>query len=137
MGYPLVFGVLDLLNLAHSAVFMIGAFVVFSSSSPPACLLAGHHPELVAGAVVGVVIERDCFAPLRSRPDTHFAGLISSFSLAIIFGAITLAVFGPNLVQLPPRRLPRPRATVLGAPDLVAPARHPGPSSITLMVTLH
>ncbi len=27
MGYTLVFGVLDLLNLAHSAVFMIGAFV--------------------------------------------------------------------------------------------------------------
>lgn len=136
MGYTLVFGVLDLLNLAHSAVFMIGAFVglqlVVAAGLP---LWLAIILTLVAGAVLGVVIERVAFAPLRSRPDTHFAGLISSISLAIIFGAITLAVFGPNTVRFPPDTFPSTRYEVLGASisllQLVILA-----VSIALMVTL-
>ncbi len=85
--------------------------------------------------MIGVVIERVAFAPLRSRPDTHFAGLISSISLAIIFGAITLAVFGPNTVRFPPDTFPSTRYEVFGASisllQLVILA-----VSIALMITL-
>ena len=110
MGYTLVFGVLDLLNLAHSAVFMLGAFIglkVVTAAGLP--LWAAIIVTLLSGAVLGVIIERVAFAPLRGRRDSHFAGLISSISLAIIFGAVALAAFGPNTVRFPPATFPATR----------------------------
>jgi branched-chain amino acid transport system permease protein len=107
MGYTLVFGVLDLLNLAHSAVFMAGAFIglkVVTALGLP--LWVAILAALATGAVLGIVIERVAFAPLRGRPDAHFAGLISSISLAIIMGAVALAVVGPNTVRFPPDTFP-------------------------------
>lgn len=116
MGYTLVFGVLDLLNLAHSAVFMLGAFVglkLVTALGLP--LWLAIVLTLAFGALIGVVIERVAFAPLRNRPDTHFAGLISSISLAIVFGAVALAAFGPNTVRFPPETFPSTRFEIAGA----------------------
>lgn len=116
MGYTLVFGVLDLLNLAHSAVFMLGAFVglqlVVAAGWPIWAAVIG---AVVAGGVLGIVIERVAFAPLRSRPDTHFAGLISSIALAIVLVSLALGVFGPNTVRFPPDTFPSARFTFGGA----------------------
>lgn len=107
MGYTLVFGVLDLLNLAHSAVFMAGAFVgLWAVTGLGLPLWVAIIVAVVTGAVLGVAIERIAFAPLRGRPDAHFAGLISSISLAIIMGAVALAVVGPNTVRFPPDTFP-------------------------------
>jgi branched-chain amino acid transport system permease protein len=116
MGYTLVFGVLDLLNLAHSAVFMLGAFVglqlVVAAGWPLWAAIAG---AIVAGGLLGVLIERVAFAPLRNRPDAHFAGLISSIALAIILGALALGVFGANTVRFPPDTFPDVRYEFGGA----------------------
>lgn len=116
MGYTLVFGVLDLLNLAHSAVFMLGAFVglqlVVGLGWP---LWAAVLGAIAAGAILGVLIERIAFAPLRSRADSHFAGLISSIALAIILGALALGVFGPNTVRFPAGTFPDARVSFAGA----------------------
>lgn len=116
MGYTLVFGVLDLLNLAHSAVFMLGAFVglqlVVGFGWP---LWAGVLGAIAAGAVMGVLIERIAFAPLRARPDAHFAGLISSIALAIILVAVALGFFGPNTQRFPQGVFPAGRIEIAGA----------------------
>lgn len=116
MGYTLVFGVLDLLNLAHSAVFMLGAFIglqlVIAFGWPIWAAVIG---VIVAGGILGVVIERLAFAPLRSRPDAHFAGLISSIALSIILVALALGVFGPNTVRFPPGTFPEARLSFAGA----------------------
>jgi branched-chain amino acid transport system permease protein len=116
MGYTLVFGVLDLLNLAHSAVFMLGAFVglqlVVGLGLP---LWVGVLGAIAAGAVLGLLIERIAFAPLRQRADAHFAGLISSIALTIILVAVALGVFGPNTQRFPPGTFPGGRIEVLGA----------------------
>ncbi len=116
MGYTLVFGVLDLLNLAHSAVFMLGAFIglaLVASAGMP--LWAAVVGVLVAGALLGVLIERVAFAPLRRRADSHFAGLISSIALAIVLGAVALGVFGPNTTRFPAGTFAGTRFTVAGA----------------------
>lgn len=116
MGYTLVFGVLDLLNLAHSAVFMLGAFVglqmVVALGLP---LWVGVLGALVAGAVMGILIERIAFAPLRSRADSHFAGLISSIAVAIILVAVALGFFGPNTQRFPQGAFPGGRVEFAGA----------------------
>lgn len=116
MGYTLVFGVLDLLNLAHSAVFMLGAFVglqlVVAAGWP---LWAAILGAVAAGALLGVLIERVAFAPLRRRADSHFAGLISSIALAIILVAVALGVFGPNTTRFPPATFTGGRLEIAGA----------------------
>lgn len=116
MGYTLVFGVLDLLNLAHSAVFMLGAFMalelVVAAGLPfwAAAVLA-----ILGGALLGVLIERVAFAPLRRRADSHFAGLISSIALAIVLGAVALGVFGPSTQRFPAGTFPDTAFTIAGA----------------------
>lgn len=116
MGYTLVFGVLDLLNLAHQAVFMLGAFIgwvlVVEAGWP---LWAAVIGAVAAGAVLGLLIERVAFAPLRRRPDAHFAGLISSIALAIVMVAVALGVFGPDTLRFPPGAFPETRFSFAGA----------------------
>lgn len=116
MGYTLVFGVLDLLNLAHQAVFMLGAFIglwLFVTVGLP--LWAAVLGAILAGALLGAVVERIAFAPLRRRPDAHFAGLISSIALAIVMVALALGVFGPDTRRFPPGSFPGARFELEGA----------------------
>ncbi|MGI8550951.1 MAG: branched-chain amino acid ABC transporter permease [Dehalococcoidia bacterium] len=107
VGYTLVFGVLDILNLAHQAVFTIGAFVALE-------LIIGWHLSLLPAllgatlfsALLGIVLDRVAFRPLRRRPDSYFSGLISSLAMATIFTSIVLQVYGPNLRRFPSGTFP-------------------------------
>jgi branched-chain amino acid transport system permease protein len=102
LGYTLVFGVLDILNLAHAAVFMLASFVALALvghlhlhilvALPAAVLLSG---------LLGVVLERVAFRPLRARTDSNISGLISSLAMATVFEAVALEVWGPNVSRFP------------------------------------
>lgn len=85
---------LDILNLAHAAVYMIAAFTAYS-------LVAGGLPIVVAFAggvvlagVVGILLDRIAFAPLRKRNAGTLAPLISSIGAAIVIGAIARGIYG-------------------------------------------
>jgi branched-chain amino acid transport system permease protein len=116
VGYTLVFGVLDMLNLAHQAVFMLCAFVALS-------LVAGLHlhvlvafPVAVAVAgVLGLLIERIAFRPLRGRANSNISGLISSLALATIFESIALGVWGPDVSRFPFGTVPARQLRLGGA----------------------
>src|SRR5260370_38719235 len=83
IGYTLVFGVLDILNLAHSAVFMIAAAVTYTlvvnygQSFWVACI-----GGLLASALMGPVIEHVCLPPLRRRQAPPIAPLLSTIGPA-------------------------------------------------------
>ena len=120
VGYTLVFGVLDILNLAHSAVFMLGAAITYS------LVVNYHQPFLVACvlgiaacAVMGLVIEYVCLRPLRRRRAPPIAALISTIGLALIIVAAVeqgrpgsyfawLWLDGANSVRFPPNMVPNP-----------------------------
>jgi branched-chain amino acid transport system permease protein len=118
LGYTLVFGLLDVLNLAHSEVFMLGAVVTYS-------LVALHHVPfllavplgIVAGGLLGLVIEFVALRPLRRRGAPPIAALISTIGLALILVALieqakrgsALAWLwrdGANDVQFPAGKVP-------------------------------
>lgn len=126
VGYTLVFGVLRVLNLAHSAVFMLGAVVTYS-------LVALHHQPFVVAVLVsvmvcgllGLVIEFIALRPLRRRDAPQIAALISTIGLAQILVAIVeqsnassltswLWVDGANAVAFPPASVPNPTYHVAG-----------------------
>ena len=120
VGYTLVFGILDILNLAHSAVFMLGAALTYS-------LVVNHGQSFwvaavlgIAGsAVMGLVIEHVCLRPLRRRRAPPIAALISTIGLALVIVAAVeqgqpgtlfawLWVDGPNSVSFPVGTVPNP-----------------------------
>ena len=102
LGYTLVFGVLGVLNLAHAAVFMLGAFaalVLVMELKLNIWLALGG--SMVISGFLGVLLERVAFAPLRRRPDTHLAGLISSIAMALMFEAFALWRFEARTSRYP------------------------------------
>lgn len=103
LGYTLVFGVLDILNLAHAAVFTLGGLVALwlVQSAGLSIWLAFPLATLFSG-LLGLVINYVAFVPLRKRPDTYFSGLISSIALAIIFESAALGLFSARTVRFPP-----------------------------------
>jgi len=116
LGYTLVFGVLDILNLAHAAVFMLAAFGALSLVNAAHLHILVALPLAVLGAgLLGLVLERLAFRPLRGRADSNISGLISSLAMAAIFEAIALELWGPNVLRFPVGTIPDRQVQLLGA----------------------
>ena len=92
LGYSLVYGILKLLNFAHGDVFMVGAFIglgVLSVLAGPTSAALSIVPlvivlfavSMLGSGVLGVVIERFAYRPLRNAP--RIAPLISA--LGVVF----------------------------------------------------
>ena len=90
LGYTMVYGIAKMLNFAHGDIIMIGGYVSFCAmyymNLPPivATLLA-----VIACTVLGIVIERLAYKPLRSAP-----------SLAVLITAIGVSYFLQNSALL-------------------------------------
>ena len=92
LGYTLVYGILKLLNFAHGDVFMVGAFIGFgvlsvlggplnAVLSTVPLILVMFAVSMLGSGVLGVVIERFAYRPLRNAP--RIAPLISA--LGVVF----------------------------------------------------
>ena len=90
LGYTMVYGIAKMLNFAHGDVIMVGGYVCFlamgSAGLPPA---VGVLLAVVVCTVLGVVIERLAYKPLRAAP-----------SLAVLITAIGVSYFLQNSAQL-------------------------------------
>src|SRR5271170_2730906 len=112
VGYTLVFGVLDILNLAHAAIYMIAAFTAYSLVAHGLPIGFAFAGGIVLAGVAGILLDRIAFAPLRRRNAGTLAPLISSIGAAIIIGAIARGIyginerhFGPGGIDAPPIHL--------------------------------
>lgn len=116
LGYTLVFGVLDILNLAHAAVFMLASFGALTLVGRGLHILAAFPLAVLLAGVLGLVLERIAFRPLRGRTDSNISGLISSLAMATVFVALALQIWGPNVTRFPFATLPSGRPiSFLGA----------------------
>src|ERR1700687_3204938 len=88
VGYTLVFGVLDILNLAHSAVFMFGAAITYSLVvNQGLAFWVARILGIAAWSLMVLVIEHVCLRPLRRRRAPPIAALITTIGLALIIVA--------------------------------------------------
>ncbi|HEU5143888.1 MAG TPA: branched-chain amino acid ABC transporter permease [Dermatophilaceae bacterium] len=116
IGFTLVFGILDRLNLAHPAVFAVSAFVGIELVEVGGLSIWLALPIVfVVGGLLGLLIERVAFRPLKNRPDAHFAGLITSIAVAGMFIALLQWRYGPNTRRFPAGSFPETRFQFLGA----------------------
>ena len=103
IGLTLVFGVLNIINMAHGGIFMIGAFVglfmvtVFEANIFVAILVA-----MVVGAILGYLLEFVALRPLRKKNVSHLAPLISTIGVSIFIESVALLVWGPQPRSFPP-----------------------------------
>ncbi len=98
LGYTMVYGVLRFINFAHADVFMVGSFVgYYLGQHVPEATLWGGMLVLVAAmmtcALLGVIIERLAYRPLRGGPTLNVlitaigVSLLLEYSGQIVFGA--------------------------------------------------
>ncbi len=116
LGFTLVFGVLGVVNLAHGAVFMLGAYsalqavVLLELPLPAAILIA----MLITGAI-GWLVDKLIFEPLRARQAPHLAPMIATIGLAIALNSSIQGFFGAQNLRFPPETLPVQTLSIAGA----------------------
>jgi branched-chain amino acid transport system permease protein len=105
LGYSMVYGILKLLNFAHGEVYMIGAFIgygVLTVSGGPAdpmfpiaMLIAFMFlAAMIGSGLLGVVIERFAYRPLRNAP--RIAPLISALGVSFFLQNTALLLFSAD-----------------------------------------
>src|SRR5438874_3467012 len=114
LGYTMVYGIIELINFAHGDVFMIGTFICISifglfgitnSSAAPtgislvSVLVITLLGAMVLCAVLGVVIERFAYRPLRNAP--RLAPLISAIGVSLILQDVGKLWKGITIVPFP------------------------------------
>jgi branched-chain amino acid transport system permease protein len=103
LGFTLIFGVLNVVNLAHGAVFMLGAYAAFYAVV--ACQLPLAAALLFAAAITaatGWLLDRFILAPLRARHAPHLAPMIATIGVAITLTSLVEGFFGAENLRFPP-----------------------------------
>jgi len=99
LGYTMVYGILGMINFAHGDLFMVGAFVCFLAA---VFLKLPFVPVLVismfGAALLGVIIERFAYKPLRQSP--RVSAIITALGVGLFLENFTLAL-SPYPRQVP------------------------------------
>lgn len=91
IGYTMVYGILRLINFAHGDVFMVaGLMVVYATTALP--LWLSVIVVLVATVLLGFVIERAAYKPLRSAP--RMSVMISAIGVSYLLQNLALYITG-------------------------------------------
>lgn len=107
LGYSMVYGLLKFINFAHGDVLMIGAFAGYYAAplvrqlfpDPWMTTAAVLIWAMVVCAVLGVIIERLAYRPLRNQP--KLAVLITSIGVSLLLSYGGQIVFGVNQKAFP------------------------------------
>jgi len=112
LGYTMIYGIIKLINFAHGDIYMIGAYFGFFATTQ---LGVGFIPAIIiamaGAAVVGIIIERIAYRPMRNAP--RIAILITAIGVSFFleYGMILLvspqprtfpAVFAPTVYHMGP-----------------------------------
>lgn len=105
LGYTMVFGVLKLINFAHSEVFMMAAyFGLFAITAltgdtipPMAAAVLGTLLAMAGASLLGITIERSAYRPLRTRgkktPLTRLTPLVTALGVSVLLQNVAQLVF--------------------------------------------
>jgi branched-chain amino acid transport system permease protein len=98
-GLTLVFGIMDLVNLAHGSLYMIGAYLAATFSALTGSFVLGALMALVGTLLVGMVVEVIAMRRLYGRD--HLDHVLATFGLILFFDELVRLVWGPAGMSLP------------------------------------
>jgi len=98
-GLTLVFGIMDMVNLAHGSLYMIGALLCATFTEWTGSFLLGVLLALPAVLVVGILVEVVALRTLYKRD--HLDQVLASFGLILFFNELARIVWGPEGMAIP------------------------------------
>ncbi|HCP00167.1 MAG: branched-chain amino acid ABC transporter permease [Alphaproteobacteria bacterium] len=98
-GLTLVFGIMDLVNLAHGSMFMIGAFVGGTITLVTGSFILGVVLMIPSMLVIGMVVEMTTLRTLYPRD--HLDHVLATFGLILFFNEATRLIWGPEGLVVP------------------------------------
>ena len=102
LGFTLVFGVLGVINLAHGAVFMLGAYAALLLVTKLNFPLWAAALFVTAGCgLLGLAIDQLVLRPLRARNAPHLAPMIATIGVAICLTSLAQGLFGAETARFP------------------------------------
>jgi len=97
-GLTLVFGIMDLINLAHGSLYMIGAYLVASFTQATGSFAVAVPLAIVATAAIGMLLEATVLRRLYRRD--HLSQVLATFAVILIANELTRAVWGVQPLTL-------------------------------------
>jgi branched-chain amino acid transport system permease protein len=93
-GLTLVFGIMNLINLAHGSLYMVGAYICAATFAASGSFLLGVAAALLAALGVGIVVEIVVFRALYKRD--HLDQVLATFGLILFFNEMVRIIWGPT-----------------------------------------
>lgn len=113
LGYTMVYGIVMLINFAHGDIMMVGAYVgFFSISILGSNIVVAMIFAMVACAVLGVVIEKIAYKPLRNS--TRIAALITAIGMSLFLEYLTIFLLTPQQKVFPAGAFPDHDYNIMG-----------------------
>jgi branched-chain amino acid transport system permease protein/urea transport system permease protein len=97
LGLAVVFGALDVMNLAHGEFIAVGAYTAFACQALGWPYLAAVPAALAVSAVLGLVVERALIRPLYRRP---FDTMLATWGLSLLLRRAIELLFGGGYKSL-------------------------------------
>jgi len=98
-GLTLIFGIMDLVNLAHGSLYMIGAYFAATFAALTGSFVVGAALAVAATLVVGMALEVIAIRRLYGRD--HLDHVLGTFGLLLFFNELVRLIWGPAGMTLP------------------------------------
>src|ERR1700694_1400208 len=97
LGLAIIFGLLDIINLAHGDFFMVGTVLAWATLQSTGNFWLGFIVAPLIGFILGALVQRVVIQPIRGAAALS---IVATFGLSLILQESVRIVFGP-----PPRRI--------------------------------
>jgi branched-chain amino acid transport system permease protein len=98
-GLTLIFGIMDMVNLAHGSLYMIGAYFAATFVAWTGDFVVGAVLAFGATLLVGMLLEVIAIRPLYGRD--HLDHVLGTFGLVLFFNELVRMVWGPAGLRVP------------------------------------
>ena len=92
LGYTMVYGIAKMLNFAHGDIIMVGAYAIFTTLAMSGNLIVAIIASIAICALMGVMIEKLAYKPLRSA--SPLAVLITAIGVSYFLQGLAQLIFG-------------------------------------------
>lgn len=101
-GLTLIFGIMNVVNLAHGSFYMVGAFCAASAIAITGSFTVGILAAIVSAGIYGLIVERLIISRLYHRD--HLDQVLATLGVIFFTNALVTLVFGrsPPFVSIPP-----------------------------------
>ena len=97
-GLTLVFGIMDMINLAHGSLYMVGAYLAAAVTQASGSFITGILFAMAGTAILGALLETVLLRRLYAR--NHLAQVLATFALILIANELVRIIWGEQALLL-------------------------------------